>query len=232
MKIETIIKRYYAYEFLASFSLFSAVLVPFFTNWGGITLAKTQLLQSWFMFWVFLMEVPTGAVADYLGRKYSLIAGAIVFAIGTLIYASTPQYEVFLIGEFILAIGVALQSGAGEALIYDHLIAKGVENESKQIFGRDHTASLLGMMISAPIGSLIANRWGLNYPMLLTAIPNLLAALVAMRIPEPVVESIQSEATRYLQVVKDGIGYLAKHTILWRLALNSIVVASAAYYII
>ncbi|MFH2019116.1 MAG: MFS transporter [bacterium] len=232
MKIEKIIWRYYAFQFLASFSLFSAVLVPFFTNWGGITLAKTQLLQSWFMFFVFVMEVPTGAVADYLGRKYSLIAGAIVFALGTLVYGSVPKYEIFLLGELILAIGVALQSGAGEALLYDNLKSNGLEKMSKQIFGRAHTARLLGMMISAPIGGLIAGKWGLNYPMLLTAIPNTLAAAVAMKIPEPKIETIQSEATRYVEVVKKGLKYLTKNRILWRLSLNSIVVASVAYYII
>lgn len=232
MKIEKIIRRYYAFQFLASFSLFSAVLVPFFTNWGGITLAKTQLLQSWFMFAVFLMEVPTGAVADYFGRKYSLIAGAIVFAMGALVYGSVPKFEIFFLGELILAVGVALQSGAGEALLYDNLKSSGLEKMSKQIFGRAHAARLMGMMISAPIGSLIANKWGLNYPMLLTAIPNTLAAIVAIRIPEPKIESVQSEATRYVEVVKKGIKYLTKNRILWRLSLNSIVVASAAYFII
>lgn len=232
MTLKQVVWRYYVFAFLANFALFSAVLVPFFTEWGGISLAQTQIIQSWFMFWVFVMEVPTGAVADYLGRKYSLVAGGLTFAMGTVIYSLAPRFEIFLLAELILATGVALLSGAGEALLYDNLKAAGREDESKQIFGRAHTARLLGMMISAPIGSVIASRWGLNYPMMLTAIPTVLAAMVAATLPEPKLTRVQSETTRYLTVVKDGLKYLANHKILWRLAANSIMVASAAYYII
>ncbi|MBU2036458.1 MFS transporter, partial [Patescibacteria group bacterium] len=77
-KLKSTINRYYLYSFLISLHLFSAVLVPFFTDWGGISQGKIQILQSWFMFWIFILEIPTGAVADYIGRKQSLFIGSVI----------------------------------------------------------------------------------------------------------------------------------------------------------
>jgi hypothetical protein len=39
-------------------------------------------LNAWFMSWNFLLEIPTGTVADFLGRKFFLVLGiaAIVFS--------------------------------------------------------------------------------------------------------------------------------------------------------
>jgi len=42
----------------------AAVLVPFYTQWGGLTLTGVMLLNAWFMAWNFALEIPTGAVAQ------------------------------------------------------------------------------------------------------------------------------------------------------------------------
>ena len=66
MNVNSTISRYYAFVFFKDLAFFSAVLVPFFTDWGGINLTQVQILQSWFMFWMFILEIPTGAVADFV----------------------------------------------------------------------------------------------------------------------------------------------------------------------
>ena len=52
----------------------AAVLVPFLTDWGGLTLLQVFTLNAWFMFWNLVFEVPTGAIADRFGRKWSIAA--------------------------------------------------------------------------------------------------------------------------------------------------------------
>jgi len=171
------------------------------------------------MFWVFVAEVPTGAVADYLGRKHSLFAGSILFGIGMIVYGITPSFVNFLLAEFILAIGCALISGADEALLYDSLKQEGQENLAKKIFGRAHTASLLGMMISAPIGGVIAAKWGLNFPTLLTSIPVFMAGIVAWSFVEPSIKHTVLETKKYTIIIKDGFKYFFGHPALRKLAL-------------
>ncbi len=224
--------RYYIFIFLRGFAFFSAVLVPFFTEWGHISLTQVTILQSWFMFWIFILEIPTGAIADYFGRKYSLVLGALIMTFAVLIYGSIPKFEIFLFAEFLFAMAIALISGADQALLYDTLKENDRENESQKIFGRAHSFYLLGMFVSAPIGGFIAARLGLNAPMLLSAIPFLLACIVAWTIKEPIVYQKISESKRYLEVVKNGFSFFYNHKNLRLLAVDAIIVASASYFVI
>lgn len=231
IKINTI-WRYYIFSFLKDFAFFSAVLVPFFTEWGHISLTQVQILQSWFLFWIFILEIPTGAIADYIGRKYSLALGAVVVSIAALVYGSAPKFEVFLLAEFLFATAMALISGADSALLFDSLKEMGKEGESKKIFGRAESFHLFGIFLAAPIGSIMASKFGLNAPILFSAIPFFLAALVALTIKEPTVHQKISESKRYLDIVKNGIVYFRDHKILRPLVFDAIVIASAAYFVI
>lgn len=226
------IYRNYAYAFLKDFSFFTAVLVPFFTQWGNISLFQVQLLQSWFSFWVFILEVPTGAVADKIGRKHSLALGSFIVGMAVLLYGSIPSYGVFLISEFLFAIGFALTSGADQALIYDTLKEEGKEKSSVKVLGKANAFHLLGMLIAAPIGSIIAARYGLNAPLLASSIPLFLASLVGWSIPEPKIHTSESESPHYLDSVKKGLYALRTNSLLRALAIDSVLVAASAYFVI
>lgn len=224
--------RYYAFTFFRNFAFFSAVLIPFYTEWGHISMVQVQILQSIFMLAIFLAEVPTGAIADYVGRKYSLMLGAITVALAVLIYGSVPRFEVFIVGEILFGIGFALVSGADSALLYDALKESGREGESKTVFGRAHAIHLAGILSAAPIGSIIAAKLGLNTPLLLTAIPFFMAAFIAASIREPKRFDKTSESRRYLDIMKQGFQYLYRHKLLRVIAFDAIAVASAAYFVL
>ena len=230
--IKTTIWKFYIFCFLRNLMFLSGVMIPFFTQWGGISLAQTQILQSWFMFWVFVLEIPTGAVADFFGRKYSVALGALVTAIASLVYASKPEFMIFLLAEFLFALGVALLEGADDALLYDALKEAGREGEAKKIYGRVHSIKLSAMLISGPIGGFIASRWGLNYPLIFGAVPMALASIIALTIKEPSLYQAIPERKRYINIVKEGLKYVYRHKKLRRIAIDAVIVASAAYFVI
>ncbi len=225
------INKIYVYSFFKNFAFFSAVLVPFFTDWGHISMFQVLILQSWFSVWVFVLEIPTGAIADKIGRKHSLVLGAIMIAIATLVYGSIPSFPIFLLAEFLFAIGYALNSGADQALLYDTLKSLGREDESKKVLGRADALMLGGMMVAAPLGSLIAARLGLNAPQLMTAIPMFIAGAIAWTIPEPKIHS-ESESLRYLDIIKQGFKEIAHNPVIRTLAFDSVVVSAAAYFVV
>lgn len=211
----------------------SAVLVPFFTQWAGISLFQVQLLQSWFVFLVVLLEIPTGAVADYFGRKHSMVLGAVFTALAALYYSQVKDFHLFLFAEFLFAMGMALMSGADEAWVYDHLKERGREKaEAVRVLGKARSWFLSGLMVSAPIGSWLAANYGLTAPMFWSTIPLILAALVGLTLPEPKNFEKQSEMKRYFQVIKDGVSYLVSHKSLLKLALEGIVLATTGYFVI
>ncbi len=225
------INKNYVYAFFKNFAFFSAVLVPFFTDWGHISLFQVQILQSWFSVWVFILEVPTGAIADKIGRKHSLVMGAIFIGIATIIYGSIPSFNIFLLAEFLFAVGYALNSGADQALLYDTLKSQGRESESKKILGRSEAIMLAGMMCAAPLGSIIATQMGLNAPQVLTSIPMFIAGLIAWSIPEPKLHS-SSETHKYLDIIKNGFVTIRHNPVVRTLAFDSVVVSAAAYFVV
>jgi len=161
--------RYYLFSTLHDMAFFAAVLVPFFKDWGGLSIFQMQLIQSWFMMWVFLLEIPTGAVADYFGRKVSLIIGSAVLILATIVYTIEPNLSYFLLAEVIFALGFSLISGAGEAWVYDTLKEEGNEEKAKSVFGRARSFQFFGIMIGSIVGGFLAARFGLISPMQFTA---------------------------------------------------------------
>lgn len=225
------INRLYTFALFKHAAFFSAVLVPFFTEWGGITLFQVQLLQSWFSIWVFVLEVPTGALADRIGRKHSISLGSLIIALAVIVYGSVPNFYVFLLAELIFAIGYAFVSGADQALLFDTLKVTGRESESKKVMGRYDATYLIGMTIASATGGLIASKWGLNAPQYATAIPMLIAAVVGFSIPEPKIHS-DSQQKHYLQIVRGGLSVIKKNSVVRSLAIDSVLVASAAYFVV
>jgi len=176
--------RYYALGFCRNLGFISAVLVPFFTDWGNLSLAQVQLLQSWFMLWIFLLEIPTGVIADRWGRKRSVVIGTIISILGMLIYGLVPRLEIFLVCELLLAFGCACMSGAREAWMYDLLTSCRRTGLADVIFARAQAWNLAGLVVAAPIGSWMAATWGMNTPMLAWGAAQFCTLFFALSLPE------------------------------------------------
>ena len=162
----------------------AAVLVPFLRDWGGLTLLQIFVLNAWFMTWCLVFEVPTGVVADRIGRKWSIVAGAVVTVAGCLVYVSAPGLTVFLVGDVLFGLGNSLVSGADEALAYDSLVAAGEGHAAARWLARLQAAQLVGIVVGALGGSVIASAWGLRAPVALQAIPIALAGVLASTLVE------------------------------------------------
>lgn len=231
-KFKSNIWKVYIFQFLVCMSFIGGVLVPFFLIWGKISFTQIMLLQSWFMIWVVILEIPTGTIADKFGRKTSLIIGVIFLAIAALTYSSYPSFYVFLLGEFFWALGGSLLSGADEALVYDSLKKIKQEKKSKKIFGRIGSLEITALMIAAPIGSFIAATLGLRWTMLLMAIPFFIAFILAFTFKEPEIKIKKKREKKYFKILFNGIKYFAKHRILKILVFDRISIAVLVFFIV
>lgn len=101
----------------------------------GISLSQFFIIQSIGSITAFLLEVPTGILADRLGRKLSVVASlAIALIINPLFILSDNLW--ILYGASILGgICGALRSGADEALFYDSLKAMQREHDYTRLNG-------------------------------------------------------------------------------------------------
>ena len=223
--------KMYVFKFLLNLHFVAGVLIPFYVDWGQIGFTHVMILQSFFVFSIFLLEVPTGAFADYLGRKISLISAAATTTSAALVYSLYPHFSIFVLGEFLWALGYALLSGADEALVYDSLKLIQSESESKKIFGRSTSFELAGLMIGAPLGSVIAATFGLRYTMMFMSLPMGCAFFVALTFAEPE-RKITHESRKYLKTLLKGVKYFKNHKQLKILAFDKISFGALVFLII
>jgi len=202
----------------------AAVTVPFFTIWGGLTFTQTLFLQSWFMLWGFILEVPAGVVADIIGRKQSIIAGLIIIGIGLSVYGITPNFAIFMFAEFLVAFGLAFVSGADKALVYDTLQAIGEGENASKVFGRMKSIKTMGAVIGPVVGGVIARTIGLNWPVILEGIINIIAGLIALTLNEPIKE-FKTNIKDYWKITKKGLKILFKNKVLRILAIDFVLTA-------
>ena len=209
----------------------SSVLIPFFRDWGGLSLARIMILNACFMVFVFLAEIPTGTIADRFGRKVSLILACPVSIGAIFLYTSFPNFWIFLVGEFLFAVAFTLMSGADEALIYDSLQETGVTEASKRIFARLESFKLAGVLVGALLGSVIANSYGLVAPVRMHIVPLSIAFLFALLLREPTASEKAASKT-YRQIMFDGVKYFLSHKTLKVLAFDMVGVNALSFVII
>ena len=159
------ILKAYAASFLKNLQFFGPISVPYFLDWLRVDYTRMFILQAWFLFWVFLLEVPTGVIADKFGRKMSVAIGCLLFAADMLFFGLSRNYYLLFAAEFLGAVGMTLISGADQALLYDSLVALKAEERARFYFSRYEAAGTLGLLVAFPIGSWIAGLR--NYPSLL-----------------------------------------------------------------
>lgn len=193
---------------------FAAVMIPFFTEWGGLKLSEVLFLNSWFMLWNFLLEVPTGTVADFLGRRASLMAGSAIAAAAALLYVSKPDFHVFLAAEVVFAAAYTLHSGADEALAYDSLKAAGLESGAKRTLAAMESFKLGGVVAGTVAGGFIAGYFGFDAPMRFYVLPALAAFALACTLREPPVREADAPRPGYTAILREGGRFFATNPVL------------------
>lgn len=85
---------------------------------------------------IFLIEVPSGYLADIWGRKNSLLLGLLLGITGFSFYSFTAGFWGFLIAEIALGIGEGFISGSDSALLYDTLFQQKKQEKYIRYEGR------------------------------------------------------------------------------------------------
>lgn len=164
----------------------------------GFSLTQLGILEGLFHLTSFLMEVPTGIVADLFGRKLSRLLGRVLFLGSLFILYFSRSFPIQCIGFSLTAIGYNLESGAGEALIYDSLKELGRANIYKKIAGINNMIFEVGSVISLIVGGYCAHYFGYQWVFIPGMFVCVLSIVVALLFEEPTIT--QSEQHRLRQL--------------------------------
>lgn len=210
-KLRKNINKQYIFTVMGNMDLTRGIWMLYLAS-KGLTLFEIGLMETIYHISSFTMEIPTGAVADILGRKTSRIIGKFVTVIALLIMILGGNKFAFAISFFFTALGNNLESGAGEALVYDSL--KEIKEEEKyiKINGKNEFFSQIVGIISLVLGGYVATMSFLNVYKIALIIA-LLAVFQAFTFTEPTIGVIQKSHSfikTFTKQIKDSIEVIRK----------------------
>jgi len=136
------------------------VLAVLFTDLG-LSLDQYVLLNGVWAAAIFLLEVPSGALADTIGRKRLLVfsAALMVLEMGVLLFAPKDGgwllFSLCLLNRFLSGASEAAASGADEAIAYDSLPEEGRESAWDEVLATAMRWRSAGFLIAMTAGGLL-----------------------------------------------------------------------------
>jgi predicted MFS family arabinose efflux permease len=159
----------------------------FYLRSHGLSATELMTLNTVFCVAAVLLEVPTGALADRLGRRPVLTAGALVSALSCLVFVACPSSFGWLaLANGLAALSMTCISGADSAFLFDFL-GWGGRGETYQRAETLSSAIKLGTTAVGGLAgwALVAREHDLSMLYTITALLGCAAALLALSLPEP-----------------------------------------------
>lgn len=179
----------------------------------GLTLAQFGMLNALWALTIVLLEVPSGALADTVGRRNLLIGAGVcmILEMGVLLAAPIGGgyllFSLFAINRVLSGAAEAAASGADEALVYDSMKAAGIESRWGHVLERVQRDTSLAFFFAMTIGAacydpdmvntllntlgssiLVEQSQLIKVPILLTFISGLVVLAMALRMKEAPLE--------------------------------------------
>ena len=175
----------------------------------GLTLEQFALLNAAWAATIVLLEVPSGALADTVGRRNLLVFTGALMVMEMMLLCFAPRgnpgllFALFLVNRILSGAAEACASGADEAIAYDALKEKGDINDWPRVLEVQMRVQSIAFIIAMSLGAAVydpnlmqrlAHGLGLNvhldqgltlrFPPFLTLLMAILTLLCALRMRE------------------------------------------------
>ncbi len=210
----------------------------------GLTVAQFSVLNAVWAATIVLAEVPSGAVADIIGRKRLLnfAAGVMIVEIGIISFMPRIDplliFSVFLVNRVLSGLAEAAASGADEALAYDSLQQAGMADQWGRVLEVLMRYQAIGFVIAMTTGAAVydphlmgrvADLMGLGgvltqevtmrFPLYLTFVLALLAFVSTLKMTEPeqgeAASSDRSVKQTLVVTLNAGVWIVKTRFVLW-----------------
>lgn len=178
-----------------------------FTSYAGVGIIEAIVISL-----SFFLEIPSGAIADIMGRKRAIIVGLLLAVVGNVLMGLAGNVHHLYIAVIILAASGALLSGTWEALLYDSLSDDDQKNLFEHILTTIERNNLVIMAIASIIGGVLYVVHP-SLPFILTGAAALIAAILALFLTEPHYEKVSFNVSNYIFQSKQGFKQLFQHEV-------------------
>ena len=150
---------------------------------AGLSITQAFTANAFFTAGQVLFELPTGFVADTMGRRASYLLGAGTLFVSTLLYLllwqSTGPFWAWAVVSMLLGLGFTFFSGATEAWLVDGLKAAKFDGTLESVLAKGAIANGIAMLTGTVAGGVIAQSTNLGVPYLIRAAMLFLTFIIA-----------------------------------------------------
>ncbi len=177
-----LVRRYYVYAgiYTLAASIIWGINTLFLLD-AGLSIAEVFIANAAFSVGTVLFEIPTGVVADTVGRRASFLLSLVVLAGSTLAYVGLAQTAggvvAFSAVSVVMGLGYTFYSGAMEAWLVDGVRELGYDGDMDRVFSTGQIVGGVAMLIGT-IGGGFLGQIDLALPFILRS--GLLIVLLAL----------------------------------------------------
>ena len=193
----------------------------------GLTLEQFALLNAAWAATIVVLEVPSGALADTVGRRNLLVFTGVLMVSEMLLLCFAPRgnlellFALFLVNRVLSGAAEACASGADEAIAYDTLKEKGDINDWPRVLEIQMRVQSIAFIIAMSLGAAvydpnlmqrISHGLGFNihldqsltlrFPPFLTLLMAILTLICALRMREADIGNYQTRSGRDHSVIE------------------------------
>jgi MFS family permease len=206
---------------------------------AGLNIFTVMVVNATFSAGQIVFEVPTGVIADTIGRRASFLIGIAALAVATLGYVGSSVFDWGLIGfilfSILLGFGFTCQTGAVDAWMVDALDATGYVGKKDRVFARSGIFIGISMLIGT-LGGGFLGQVNLAFPYLARTgllVGAFAITLIFMRdigfIPRPLKISRFGDESR--KIFQAGITHGWRHPVVRPLLFTSTVSGLLTWYL-
>ena len=141
---------------------------------AGLSITQAFAANAFFTVGQVIFEIPTGVVADTVGRRASYLLGSATLFFSTLFYLYLWQihgpFWLWAVSSMLLGLGFTFFSGATDAWLVDGLKATGYTGTLDTAFAKGQIAGGVAMLSGTAAGGIIAQFTNLGVPYIIRSV--------------------------------------------------------------
>jgi MFS family permease len=192
IKLHPNIKLMTWFNLCVDFTLYGPIAILYFSKITG-SYALGLSIFSIEMISASIFELPTGVLSDYIGRRKTVIYGALCAVLAVVFYAIGINYWYLFIGGVFAGLARSFYSGNNDALLHESLRENNQEDEYAEYSGKVSSMFQIALATSALLGGIIS-YWSFPTVMWLSVLPRLIGLFVAFKLIEPKLTDNKSES--------------------------------------
>ncbi len=198
---------FYTSQFLHSLIFTIPIWIVYYQQ--KITVSQISFLVAYQYLIQVLGELPSGAMADLLGKRITIVIGFLIGSISFLLFPFSQTFAHFFWLATLVGISDSFLSGSVEALVYDSQKQDGLEAQFSKVQATHSFWYQIGLASSTIMGGYLfaLNR---NIPYVLYGLSLFFATLLALLYIEPKIDSARFTFKNYLNQIKEGAKELFK----------------------